>query len=90
MSDYNRIKTKFKRTVPHNSDNMRRIYDEPTYLGFKILFHFNDNYYNKVISFYGANASGKTTVLKAMSFLSSVINNEQTDKFPISFKNKFC
>jgi len=54
------------------------------------LFHFNDNYYNKVISFYGANASGKTTILKAISFLSSVIANEQGDKFPISFKNKFA
>jgi len=54
------------------------------------LFLFNDNYYNKVISFYGANASGKTSILKALVFLSNVINNEQTDNFPISFKNKFA
>jgi|GEM_PF-2872126 len=53
------------------------------------LFEFNGEYYNKIISFYGANASGKTTVLKAISLLASVIGNEQTDNFPVSFKNKF-
>jgi AAA15 family ATPase/GTPase len=54
------------------------------------LFEFNGEYYNKIISFYGANASGKTTVLKALIVLGAVINNEQTDKFPKSFKNKFA
>lgn len=54
------------------------------------LFKFNDSYYNKIISFYGANASGKTSLLKSLVFLSSVINNEQTDQFPPSFKNKFA
>ncbi len=55
----------------------------------KRLFEFNGKYYNKIISFYGTNASGKTTILKAMITLARVIKNEQTDNFPISFKNKF-
>ncbi|WP_294964258.1 ATP-binding protein [Sulfurimonas sp.] len=54
------------------------------------LFEFNGEYYNKIISFYGANASGKTTILKAIITLAKVIKNEQTDNFPVSFKNKFA
>jgi len=53
------------------------------------LFEFNGEYYNKVISFYGANASGKTTVLKAITTLSIVIANQDDKKFVKSFKNKF-
>ena len=53
------------------------------------LFEFNGEYYNKIISFYGANASGKTTILKAITTLASVTQNEQSDDFIISFKNKF-
>ena len=34
----------FKLTVPPDyTSEIRRIYDEPTYLGFKLLFHFNDS-----------------------------------------------
>ena len=54
------------------------------------LFEWNGEYYNKIISFYGANASGKTTILKAIITLARVIKNEQTDNFPTSFKNKFA
>jgi AAA15 family ATPase/GTPase len=54
------------------------------------LFEINGKYYNKIISFYGANASGKTTFLKSIVVLSAVINNESTENFPISFKNKFA
>ena len=54
------------------------------------LFELNGEYYNKIISFYGANASGKTTILKAIITLARVIKNEQTDNFPTSFKNKFA
>ncbi len=54
------------------------------------LFEFNGEYYNKVISLYGANASGKTTVLKAIVLLSNIIKNEQSNIFPPSFKNKFA
>lgn len=53
------------------------------------LFEFNGEYYNKVISFYGANASGKTTVLKAITTIGKVIKNERSDYFEPSFKNKF-
>jgi len=54
------------------------------------LFDINGKYYNKVISLYGANASGKTTFLKSIVVLSAVINNESTEHFPTSFKNKFA
>ena len=54
------------------------------------LFEFNGEYYNKIISSYGANASGKTTILKAIVMISIVTNYEQNFQFPISFKNKFA
>ncbi len=53
------------------------------------LFEFNGEYYNKVISLYGANASGKTTVLKAIIALFTIIIDERSDYFPLYFKNKF-
>jgi len=53
------------------------------------LFEFNGEYYNKIISFYGANASGKTTVLKAIITLADIVKNQSDEKFPASFKNKF-
>ena len=53
------------------------------------LFEFNGEYYNKIISLYGANASGKTTVLKAITALSTAIVNQNDEKFFKSFKNKF-
>jgi len=52
-------------------------------------FNFGDNYFSKVNSFYGANGSGKTTILKALVILSRIITNELSNNFPISFKNKF-
>lgn len=54
------------------------------------LFEFDGEYYNKIISFYGANASGKTTVLKAIIAIFSTIFDERSDYFPIYFKNKFA
>ena len=54
------------------------------------LFNFNGKYYNKVVSFYGANASGKSTVLNSLVFVANVINNEKKDDFPLAFKNKFA
>lgn len=38
---------------------------------------------------YGANASGKSSILKAIVTVANVITNNFDDKFPISFKNKF-
>lgn len=37
---------------------------------------FSNIYVNKVISFVGVNASGKTTILKALSFAMKMLNNE--------------
>jgi len=53
------------------------------------LFEFNGESYNKIISFYGANASGKSTVLKAIIILSNITKNQSDKDFPLSFKNKF-
>ena len=53
------------------------------------LFEFNGEYYNKIISLYGANASGKTTVLKAITALSFNISNQNDKLFFTTFKNKF-
>lgn len=53
------------------------------------LFEFNGEYYNKVISLYGANASGKTTVLKAITSVANAIVNQDDKQFFKSFKNKF-
>jgi len=54
------------------------------------LFEFNGEYYNKIISFYGANASGKTTVLKAITVVAGIIENQDDNSFDSSFKNKFA
>jgi AAA15 family ATPase/GTPase len=53
-------------------------------------FKDKDNYYNKLISIYGANASGKTTLLKSLVVLGATINNEKSDTLPYSIKNKFA
>ena len=37
---------------------------------------FSNIYVNKAISFVGINASGKTTILKAISFVMKMLNNE--------------
>ncbi len=53
------------------------------------LFEFNGEYYNKIISLYGANSSGKTTVLKAIIAIFSTVIDERSNYFPLYFKNKF-
>lgn len=41
------------------------------------LFHiFSNIYANQVLSFIGINASGKTTILKVISFVINMLNNE--------------
>ncbi len=54
------------------------------------VFKHNGEYYNKIIAFYGANASGKSTILKAIIELINIVRNEQRDNFSPSFKNKFA
>lgn len=40
---YKQVKEKFLNVVePNYTADVRQVFDEPTYLGFKILFHFND------------------------------------------------
>jgi uncharacterized protein len=52
-------------------------------------FSFSDKHYSILNAIYGANASGKSSILRALVAISMVINNTSDDKFPISFKNKF-
>jgi len=47
----------------------------------------NNNYTNKLSAFYGANASGKTTFLKAIVVISHIISNKNSDFFPKSYRN---
>ena len=53
---------------------------------------FNDDVdsYNKLVAIYGANASGKTTILKALVVMGAVIGNENSEALPLSVKNKFA
>jgi len=51
------------------------------------VFELNDSYTNKLSAFYGANASGKTTFLKALVVFAHVISNKNSEFFPISYKN---
>ncbi|MDE7207049.1 MAG: ATP-binding protein, partial [Lachnospiraceae bacterium] len=43
---------------------------------------FSTIYVNQVISFVGINASGKTTILKALSFAMKMLNNESINNIP--------
>ncbi|MEA2018964.1 MAG: AAA family ATPase [Campylobacterota bacterium] len=54
------------------------------------VFVQNDTSYNKLVSIYGANASGKTTVLKSLVVIGAIVNNENSDNMPLSIKNKFA
>lgn len=51
------------------------------------VFEFNDSYTNKLSAFYGANASGKTTFLKAIVVFAHTISNKNSEFFPISYRN---
>jgi len=53
------------------------------------VIKFNNKFYNKIISFYGANASGKTTILKSLVVLGAIVINKK-DILPFSIKNKFA
>ena len=55
----------------------------------KRLFEFNNRFYNKIISFYGANASGKTTILKSLIVIGAIVANKR-DILPFTIKNKFA
>lgn len=53
------------------------------------LFEYKNRFYNKIISFYGANASGKTTILKSLVVIGAIISNKK-EILPFSIKNKFA
>jgi len=53
------------------------------------VYKLNKEFYNKAIAIYGANASGKTSILKALVFVSAVINNQRDNFIPYSIRNKF-
>ena len=54
------------------------------------VFEYNGKFYNKLISFYGANATGKTTILKALVVVGAIINNDNKSRIPFSIKNKYA
>ena len=54
------------------------------------VFQYENRYYNKLISLYGANASGKTSILKSLVVVGAIINNESSTNVPFSIKNKYA
>lgn len=53
----------------------------------RVISH-NDKFFNKIISFYGPNGSGKSSILRAFTFLSSIIAFKAEGKFfPPGVKN---
>lgn len=54
------------------------------------IFNYGNNIYNKIVAIYGANASGKTSILKAIALVSNVITNESKDSFPVSHRNLYA
>lgn len=53
------------------------------------VFNFKNENYSILNAIYGANASGKSSILRAIIAVSQVISNSSDEKLPISFKNKF-
>lgn len=53
------------------------------------IINFNDKYYTTVNGIYGANASGKSSILRAIIAVSQSITNSSDESYPISFKNRF-
>lgn len=61
----------------------QRVSDNSKEQLFKLFSNSNTEIYNnKVISLIGINASGKTTILKAVSFAISLLNNEAINNIP--------
>jgi hypothetical protein len=51
------------------------------------LFKQDDKYTNKLLSFYGANASGKTTILKSIVWFAYYVSNANQKEFPNAHSN---
>ena len=54
------------------------------------LFEDDNIYTNKLLAFYGANASGKTTVLKSIVWFVYFISNKNQGKFPNAHSNIYA
>ena len=54
----------------------------------RVIKSKNENY-SILNAIYGANASGKSSILRAIIAVSQVISNSSDERLPISFKNKF-
>jgi len=54
------------------------------------LFEREDVFTNKLLAFYGANASGKTTILKSIVWFSYFISNKNQEKFPNAHSNIYA
>jgi len=54
------------------------------------LFCRNKHYTNKLVAFYGANASGKTTVLKSIVWFAYFVSNSNQKEFPNAHSNIYA
>jgi len=54
------------------------------------LFCRDNHYTNKLVAFYGANASGKTTVLKSIVWFSYFVSNSNQKEFPDAHSNIYA
>lgn len=54
------------------------------------LFKKDSNYTNKLLAFYGANASGKTTILKSIVWFAYFISNSNQKEFPTAHSNIYA
>lgn len=54
------------------------------------LFFDKDKYTNKLLAFYGANASGKTTILKSIVWFSYFVSNTNQKEFPNAHSNIYA
>ena len=54
------------------------------------LFCRNNHYTNKLVAFYGANASGKTTVLKSIVWFAYFVSNSNQKEFPDAHSNIYA
>ena len=53
------------------------------------LLRYENKYFSQLNAFYGANASGKSSLLRAIATIATVMTNTSETSFPKSFKNKF-
>lgn len=68
---------RFKGNIDVDFITKQRVEEDDKEILFNVFSNSNINIYtNQAISFIGLNASGKTTILKAISFVINLLNNE--------------